>query len=82
MRVPSLPVSPMRGMLMNEERKQAILFAVSLLCARKLMDRMDSDKLDFAKQFWEDGTIREAVIFWSESTYGGRVGRFLAGLVR
>jgi len=55
---------------------------VTLLCARKLMDRMDSDKLDFAKQFWEDGTIREAVIFWSESTYGGRVGRFLAGLVR
>lgn len=43
---------------MNEERKQAILFAATLLCARRLMDGMDSDKPDFAKQFWVDRTIR------------------------
>jgi len=45
---------------MTEERKHAILFAVTLLCARKLIETMDSDKPNFAKQFFVDKVIDEA----------------------
>ena len=35
---------------MTEERKHAILFAATLLCARKLIETIESDKPNFAKQ--------------------------------
>jgi hypothetical protein len=44
---------------MTEERKHAILFAATLLCARKLIDTIESDKPNFAKQFFIDRAIRE-----------------------
>jgi len=45
---------------MTEERKHAILFAATLLCARKLIDSMESSKPNFAKQFFVDKAIEEA----------------------
>jgi hypothetical protein len=45
---------------MTEERKHAILFAATLLCARKMIEIMDSDKPNFAKQFFVDKAIDEA----------------------
>ena len=44
---------------MNEERKQAILFAATLLCARKLIETIDSDKPNLAKQFFIDRAVDE-----------------------
>ncbi len=44
----------------TEERKHAILFAATLLCARKMIEIMDSDKPNFAKQFFVDKAIDEA----------------------
>jgi hypothetical protein len=46
---------------MTEERKHAILFAATILCARKLIDIIDSDKPNFAKGFFVDKAIEEAV---------------------
>jgi hypothetical protein len=45
---------------MTEERKHAILFAATLLCARKLIETMESDKPNFAKQYWVDTAVDEA----------------------
>lgn len=45
---------------MTEERKHAILFAATLLCARKMIEIMDSDKPNFAKQFFVDRAIDAA----------------------
>jgi hypothetical protein len=45
---------------MTEERKYAILFAATLLCARKLIDTMESDKPNMAKPYWVDRAIEEA----------------------
>ena len=45
---------------MTEERKHAILFAATILCARKLIDIIDSDKPNFAKGFFVDKAIEEA----------------------
>ena len=45
---------------MTEERKHAILFAATLLCARKLIETMDSDKPNFARQYFVDKAIDEA----------------------
>ncbi|MGB8473265.1 MAG: hypothetical protein WCE61_04160 [Candidatus Acidiferrum sp.] len=45
---------------MTEERKHAILFAATLLSARKLIDSIESDKPNFAKQYWVDKAINEA----------------------
>lgn len=45
---------------MTEERKFAILFAATLLSARRIIDRMNSDKPDVAKQFYVDRAIEEA----------------------
>ena len=45
---------------MSEERKCAILFAATLLCARKLIETMESDKPHFAKQYFVDKAIDEA----------------------
>ena len=45
---------------MTEERKFAILFAATLLSARKLIDCIESDKPNFAKEYWVDKAINEA----------------------
>jgi hypothetical protein len=45
---------------MTEEGKHAILFAATLLCARKLIETIDSDKPNFAKQYFVDNAIQEA----------------------
>jgi hypothetical protein len=45
---------------MTEERKHAILFAATLLCARKMIETMESDKPKFAKQYFVDKAIDEA----------------------
>jgi hypothetical protein len=45
---------------MTEERKFAILFAATLLAARKLID-LDPDKPNMAKQFYVDRAIDDAV---------------------
>jgi hypothetical protein len=44
---------------MTEERKHAILFAATLLCARKLIETIESDKPNFAKQFFIDRAVDE-----------------------
>jgi hypothetical protein len=44
---------------MTEERKFAILFAATLLAARRLID-MDQDKPNMAKGFFVDGAIEDA----------------------
>ena len=45
---------------MTEERKFAILFAATLLSARKLIECIDSDKPNFAKDYWVERAISEA----------------------
>lgn len=45
---------------MTEDRKHAILFAPTLLCARKIIEIMDSDNPNFAKQYFVDRAIQEA----------------------
>jgi hypothetical protein len=45
---------------MTEERKRAILFAATWGCARKMIEIMDSDKPNMAKQFYIDRAIEEA----------------------
>jgi hypothetical protein len=45
---------------MTEERKHAIPFAATLLCARKLIENMESGKPNFAKQYFVDKAIQEA----------------------
>ena len=45
---------------MTEERKHAILFAATLLCARKMIETIDSDKPNMAKQFFVDRAVQEA----------------------
>ena len=44
---------------MTEERKHAILFATTLLCARKLIETVESDKPNLAKQYFVDKAIQE-----------------------
>jgi hypothetical protein len=44
---------------MTEERKFAILFAATILAARKLID-MDPNKPNMAKQFYVDRAIEDA----------------------
>jgi hypothetical protein len=44
----------------TEERKFAILFAATILSARKLLD-LDPDKPNMAKQFFVDRAIDDAV---------------------
>ena len=45
---------------MTEEHKHAILFAATLLCARKLIETIDTDRPNFAKQYFVDRAIEEA----------------------
>jgi len=45
---------------MTEERKHAILFAATLLCARKLIETMESQRPNFAEQYWVDQAVEKA----------------------
>ena len=45
---------------MEEQRKHTILFAATLLCARKLVEWIESDKPNLAKLFFLDKAIQEA----------------------
>jgi hypothetical protein len=45
---------------MTEDRKHAILFAATLLCARKLIESIEPDKPNLAKQYFVDKAIQEA----------------------
>lgn len=45
---------------MTEERKHAVLFAATLLCARKMIETIDSDRPNMAKQYFVDRAIEEA----------------------
>jgi len=45
---------------MTEERKQAILFAATLLCARKMIETIESDKPNFAEEYFVDRAIQKA----------------------
>lgn len=47
---------------MTEGRKHATLFATTLLCARKLIESIESDKPNLAKQYFVDKTIDEAAL--------------------
>ncbi len=49
----------LRASEMVEERKFAILFAATILAARRLID-MDPDKPSMAKQFFVDRAIEDA----------------------
>src|SRR6266852_9569579 len=49
-----------KGTPMTEERKHAILFAVTILSARKLID-MDPNKPNMAKGYFVDRAIDDAV---------------------
>ena len=42
---------------MDEQRKHAILFATTLLSARKAVEWIEADKPNFAKQYWVDKAI-------------------------
>ena len=50
---------PQCGVQMTEERKHAILFAATLLCARKLIETIESDKPNMAEQFFIDRAIQK-----------------------
>jgi hypothetical protein len=56
---PSLPQIPAETN-MTEERKHAILFAATLLSARKIIDALDSSKPKPGKDFFIDKAIKEA----------------------
>jgi len=45
---------------MEEQRKYAILFAATLLCARRMIDHMG--KQDFAREYWVDEAIDAAAL--------------------
>jgi hypothetical protein len=45
---------------MSEERKFAILFAPTILSARRIQESMMSNKADMAKQFYIDRAVEEA----------------------
>jgi hypothetical protein len=62
---------------MTEERKYAILFAATLLSARRLIDSMGSNKPDLAKGFWVDKAIEEAEFVREriEKKWPAKVGR-------
>jgi hypothetical protein len=45
---------------MTEERKYAILFAATLLCARKLIEMASEDKPNFSKGYHVDKAISDA----------------------
>jgi hypothetical protein len=52
---------------MTEERKHAILFAATLLSARKLIETIESDKPNMAKEYFVDRAIGEAAFVLERS---------------
>jgi hypothetical protein len=56
---------------MTEEDKHAILFAATPLCAGKMIEIMDSDKPNFAKQYFVDKAIDEATFRRKVSQHAG-----------
>ena len=46
---------------MTEERKHAILFAVTLLSVRQLIENIDSDKAKMNEQYFIDKAIHKGV---------------------
>jgi len=46
---------------MTEERKFAILMAVTILSARRIQESITANKPDLAKQFYIDRAVNEAV---------------------
>ena len=46
---------------MSEERKHAILFAATLLCARRLIDMQNEGKPNFTKTHWINCAVNDAV---------------------
>lgn len=54
---------------MTEERKHVILFAATILSARKLIECIESDKPNFAKDYFVEKAINgERVGAWSNIT--------------
>jgi len=45
---------------MEEQRKHAILFAATLLCAPRMIDHMG--KQDFAREYWVDEAVNAAAL--------------------
>jgi hypothetical protein len=45
---------------MTEERKHAILFAATLLSARRILETIDSDKPNMAEEFFIERAVRKA----------------------
>ena len=45
------------GDLMKELREHAALYAATLLCGRKLVTSMETDKPNFANQYWVDRAV-------------------------
>lgn len=58
---------------MEEQRKYAILSAATLLCARKLIESIESDKPNLAKQYFVDKSINEAefILGWIDKRWAG-----------
>ena len=46
---------------MDEERKHAILFAATLLSARKLMEMMEEEGPNMGKEFWAEQWVNKAI---------------------
>ena len=59
-RLGALRAMPPSRTPMTKERKHAILFAATLLRARKLIETIESDKPNLAKLFFVDRAIQEA----------------------
>jgi hypothetical protein len=60
----SLPSANSCGEHNDRRKKAAIAFAATLLCARKLIENMESDKPNFAKQYFVDKAIQiQDVVF-------------------
>jgi hypothetical protein len=58
---------------MTEERKFAILFAATILSARRIQESITSNKPDMAKQFYIDKAIEEAefILEWIDLHWPG-----------
>ncbi len=54
---------------MTEERKHAILFAATLLCARKLIETMESDKPNFGGWPWNQPPKSIAFLAFDTQTF-------------
>ena len=65
---------------MTEERKRAILFAATILSARKLLE-MDLYKLNMAKQFLVDHAIDDAAFILEriDSKWPEKIGSAVEG---